>query len=245
MGLLRAMERLPFVRNGRLRWIAWRYHRDLADLHWLTGDCNGERGDFLIPLRSSSRQAVHLDRYRMACGLAAGKDVGDIACGTGYGSWLLRTEGLAGSVVGIDIDPRAIQYGQKYYAAEGIRRVATDALHTGLESESLDLVVSFETLEHLDDGNGLLAEFVRLLRPGGRLLISTPNDWGSTQHHLVSYDYAGFVALLRRHGAVPKTYAQYSEQGRRRHGLDQRIREYTGEFDQTHSTCFIALLEKA
>lgn len=115
----------------------------------------------------------HLHRYALACELSAGKNVLDIACGEGYGSALLARN--AGSVTGVDIDAVTIEKAKKKYTSGNIRFVAADALATLLPDQSFDLVVSYETLEHLAEQDQLLRELKRVLKPDGVLLISTPD----------------------------------------------------------------------
>lgn len=115
----------------------------------------------------------HLHRYALAVELSAGKAVLDIACGEGYGSALLARNAV--SVTGMDIDPVCIEKAKKKYVAGNLRFVAANALSTTLPDQTFDLVVSFETLEHLDEQDQLLRELKRVLKPGGLLLISTPD----------------------------------------------------------------------
>ncbi|HUT73928.1 MAG TPA: class I SAM-dependent methyltransferase [Armatimonadota bacterium] len=115
-----------------------------------------------------------LARYQFAAGFAAGMRVLDLGSGGGYGSYLLAQAG-AREVLGLDRDDRAIAFSQRGYSAPGLSYAVGDALITGLESESFDLVVCFEVLEHIMQHDELLSEIVRLLRPDGICLVSTPN----------------------------------------------------------------------
>jgi GT2 family glycosyltransferase/SAM-dependent methyltransferase len=116
----------------------------------------------------------HLHRYAFAESLIANRDVLDVACGEGYGSaWLAAS---ARRVVGIDRAQDAIEHAQSLYAARGrVAFVLADALALPVASRTVDVVVSFETLEHLDRQNAMLAEVRRVLRPEGLLILSTPN----------------------------------------------------------------------
>ncbi|MFC3193140.1 class I SAM-dependent methyltransferase [Marinicella sediminis] len=115
----------------------------------------------------------HYHRYAMASHWVEGKDVLDAACGEGYGSHLLAQQ--ANSVTGVDIDPQAIAHAQKTYQQDHLTFITSDVLTLPLESDTYDVIVSFETLEHLSEHQQLLAEFKRVLKPGGVLLISTPD----------------------------------------------------------------------
>jgi SAM-dependent methyltransferase len=115
----------------------------------------------------------HYHRYAMASHWVAGKDVLDAACGEGYGSHLLAS--CANSVTGVDIDPQAVDHASKAYSADNLTFLTSDVLNLPLDDDLFDVVVSFETLEHLEQHQKLLAEFRRVLKPGGVLLISTPD----------------------------------------------------------------------
>jgi SAM-dependent methyltransferase len=108
-------------------------------------------------------------------------------------------QGGAEEVLGVEIDARAVAYATRRYGRPG--RIAfhrTDAARTGLDDASFDLVTSFETIEHVEDAEGLLAEFARLVTPGGRLVVSTPNDMGPTPYHVHSFTRSSFATLLAR-----------------------------------------------
>lgn len=239
MGLRRQLSRLPFVRALRRRWLAWRYDRELEDIYWLLEECDGERSDFSLPVRSRSRIDLHMDRYRMATGYVAGSEVADIACGTGYGSHLLYVEGGAKRLVGIDIEQRCIDYADRYHRCGNMRFIAADGCDTGLPDEAFDVVVSFETIEHVEDPDRLVAEFERILRPGGQLLISSPNDWGVGKHHLHSWDYQQFAAIVGERFHVEQSYSQYTERARQRHNKGGRIIERCDADDRENAQIFI------
>jgi ubiquinone/menaquinone biosynthesis C-methylase UbiE len=114
----------------------------------------------------------HLHRYAVARQYVKGKAVLDIACGEGYGSRLLSQNALA--VTGVDIDAATIDHAAKKYTARNLSFVKGDIVNIPFEAASFDVVVSFETLEHTDQHQKALSEIKRVLRPGGILLISTP-----------------------------------------------------------------------
>lgn len=130
----------------------------------------GERWETFV---NNETALEHLHRYAWACEYAAGKSVLDIACGDGYGSRLLAQN--ATSVTGVDIDTATISKANQKYKSTHLRFLVSDAKATSLPSRSFDLVVSFETLEHLEEQDQLMGEFKRLLKPGGQLIISTPD----------------------------------------------------------------------
>lgn len=114
----------------------------------------------------------HVYRYRFATRFVRGKRVLDIACGEGYGAAGLSTAG-ARSVVGVDLSEDACAHARKKY---GIDARPGDAENIPLENASVDVVVSFETIEHVPNPRRFLDECLRVLAPGGIAIISTPNE---------------------------------------------------------------------
>lgn len=129
----------------------------------------------------------HFHRYTMATGFAKGKKVLDAACGEGYGSNLLAQ--FATSVVGVDVSPKAIEHATKNYQKDNLEYVTSNVLKMDFPDNSFDLVVSFETLEHLVEHNELMGEFKRVLKSDGVLLISTPDKKEYSDKHNFDNEY--------------------------------------------------------
>ncbi len=145
----------------------------------------------------------HLHRYAIAADICRGKDALDIASGEGYGSNLLAK--TARSVVGVDISSEAIEHANAKYARANLtfRQGAADAIP--LDDSSIDVVVSFETLEHHDKHEDMLAEIKRILRPNGHMIISTPDrlfysdlTGYSNVYHVKELYLDEFRALIQR-----------------------------------------------
>jgi SAM-dependent methyltransferase len=131
-------------------------------------------GEFMVPGSSGKwSEALHYARYRFASRYAAGKDVLDIACGLGYGSAALVEAG-ARLVDGVDIRPQNVAHARQTYSASNLRFLNGDITTYG-DFGSYDLIVCFETIEHLSCYHAALRNCKRLLRSGGILLISSPN----------------------------------------------------------------------
>ncbi|MHB8559070.1 MAG: class I SAM-dependent methyltransferase [Candidatus Acidiferrales bacterium] len=113
----------------------------------------------------------HVYRYAFAADFVKGKRVLDIACGEGYGGAALKKAGAA-HVIGVDIAEDVCLHARNRYGLD--TRLGT-AGQIPLGDASVDVVVSFETIEHVPDTPRFLDECVRVLVPGGRLIISTPN----------------------------------------------------------------------
>lgn len=157
----------------------------------------------------------HYHRYAFALSLAEGKRVLDAACGEGYGSALLAR--CARHVLGVDISIEAISHANKRYAAQQANlsfRQADVAALDALPSASFDLICSFETLEHLQAQEAMLAGFRRLLAPGGVLLVSTPDRHNysdvpgfKNEHHVRELYRPEFEAMLATEFREVRLYA--------------------------------------
>ncbi|HZI84571.1 MAG TPA: methyltransferase domain-containing protein [Casimicrobiaceae bacterium] len=133
-------------------------------------------GERFLPSLSGEIAYEHWHRYAFARRFVEGRRVLDAACGEGYGSALLGA--VAASVTGVDIDMATIDRARATYAdGKRIRFIASSCTGLPLPSASIDVVVSFETIEHLEaaDQLAMLIEFARVLTPEGLLVLSSPN----------------------------------------------------------------------
>lgn len=126
----------------------------------------------------------HMHRYMWALGLVSGLDVVDLACGEGFGSAILA--GAARHVIGVDIADSAVRHASSRYQAENLRFLRAGAQSLPFADHSADVIVSFETIEHVADQAGMMAEIRRVLRPDGFLVMSSPNTevYSQRQGHL-------------------------------------------------------------
>ena len=108
----------------------------------------------------------HLHRYFLPVSSAEDRDVLDIASGEGYGAMLLAQ--VAKSVVGVDVSEEAVAHARLAYSRSNLRFLKGDARSIPLPDNCIDVVVSFETLEHFYDDDQFLSEVRRVLHPGGR-----------------------------------------------------------------------------
>ena len=157
----------------------------------------------------------HVQRYEFASShqYAKGKRVLDIACGTGRGSRLLAEMGCAAEVIGCDIEADAIRYARTRNAHPHLGFLVCDAL-TFHSDTPFDLIVCFETIEHLCNPEILLRNLAALLKPEGRLFISTPvanSEFDSTPnnpHHRQEWGLQSFQQLLSKSFDTKKIYLQ-------------------------------------
>lgn len=167
---------------------------------------------FLDSPYASQREiaAQHFRRYKKACEYAEGCRILDIACGVGYGSRMLRDAG-ASEVVAVDLSPEAISYAQKRYGAPGIEFICANAEEFNLPG-TFDVIVTMETVEHLQEPLAFLQKLRRTLRESGRLIVSVP--LGETSHfdpyHLHDFDEEALTTLLQTAGfATDFQYRDY------------------------------------
>ncbi|MAE97410.1 MAG: SAM-dependent methyltransferase [Deltaproteobacteria bacterium] len=142
--------------------------------------------------------ALHLARYEFAARFArSGARILDMACGVGYGTRLLADRS-SGSALGVDLSEEAISHARRSYAREGVDFAVADALEFG-EPAGYDLVVSLETVEHVDDPVRLMRRLLELVRPGGVLVASVPTTPSTdvNPHHQSDFTRASFRAMLR------------------------------------------------
>ncbi len=177
------------------------------------GTFTGER---FLPSCSGEIAYEHWHRYAFARRFVQGKRVLDAACGEGYGTALLAT--VAASAVGIDVDLATINHASATYG-EGrrVRFVPTSCTGLPLASASFDVIVSFETIEHLsaEEQPDMLSEFARVLAPDGLLIISSPNKRLYSEarnyanpYHLNELQREDLARLLMRRFPAQRWYHQ-------------------------------------
>ena len=130
----------------------------------------GERLETFIHTRDTIE---HLHRYAIVSNYIKDKIVLDIASGEGYGSNLISKE--ASFVYGVDIDEATIQAAKAKYKKENLNFLCGSASKIPLVDKSIDVVVSFETIEHHDEHDQMMVEVKRVLKPNGIFILSTPD----------------------------------------------------------------------
>lgn len=142
-----------------------------------TGIKKVNKGERQVAPTLESIRVDHRARYELAARhVPEGARVLDVACGVGYGSWILAQQTAAASIHGIDIHEGAIAYAQEFYHHERIAFARGDALADPWPEDHYDVAVSFETIEHLAEAPAFLGRLRRTLKPDGRLICSTPNE---------------------------------------------------------------------
>ncbi|MCK8489042.1 class I SAM-dependent methyltransferase [Paenibacillus sp. MBLB2552] len=179
-------------------------------------DFTGER--HIPDMSDKLTEFEHLSRYQAVKDMVNGKKVLDAACGEGYGSFLLSTS--ATEVIGIDISKESIDHAKKKYRADNLLFLQASVDDMPIANESLDIVVSFETIEHVEEEiqRKFLQEVVRILNRTGRFVISTPDksfysDERNYQNpfHKKEFYKEEFIGLLKEYFGVVELFYQRQE----------------------------------
>jgi 2-polyprenyl-3-methyl-5-hydroxy-6-metoxy-1,4-benzoquinol methylase len=148
---------------------------------------------------------AHMARYIFCLPWCTNKRVLDAACGVAYGTQIISY--VAESVTGLDIHKPSIDYGWQHYPADNISLRYGDVTTMPLVDELFDVVVSFETVEHLTNPDAFISECHRVLKPKGSLLISAPERSGSCWH-VRDYSLDDLVDLVSRKFRVRQYWTQ-------------------------------------
>ena len=171
-------------------------------------------GERFVPQISGNIKYEHLHRYALALQAAEGRSVLDIASGEGYGSALLAK--WAACVTGVDIDVEAVNHAQIQYGhLANLKFLAGSCSAIPLADDSIEVVTSFETIEHHDQHEEMMQEIKRVLKADGLLIISSPNRLVYSDEpnytnpfHVKELYYGEFLDLLKRHFQQVHIYGQ-------------------------------------
>ena len=180
-------------------------HTEIREISW-----TGER---YVPAKKGNLQLAHLHRYALSCEFVRNKAVLDIACGEGYGSAMLAQ--LAKKVYGVDISKEIIEHAQAKYKKDNLQFKVGSCEEIPLKDSSVDIVVSFETIEHHNQHKAMIQEIKRVLKPDGILIISSPDKHeysdvpgGKNPYHVKELYYDEFRSLLETYFCNVNIYGQ-------------------------------------
>ncbi|MDP4098589.1 class I SAM-dependent methyltransferase [Paenibacillus sp. P96] len=160
----------------------------------------------------------HINRYKFACSHVKNKIVLDAACGAGYGSKMMSEAG-ATHVTGVDISEESLIHARKDYNSSNIKFSYGDVNKLPFKDSSFEVIVSFETIEHIRDGSHWIREATRLLKEDGLFLVSTPNrsitnpgtyfeEAPLNRHHCFEYNAIEFIGELTKEFDIVGIYGQ-------------------------------------
>jgi len=160
-------------------------------------------GERFHPGLGGQIEAEHVHRYAYISNLVRDRVVLDIASGEGYGGAHLAT--IAKSVLGVDADSNAVAHAIRHYSQPNLQFKQGTCESIPAESASFDVVVSFETIEHIVEQEQFLREIQRVLRPDGFAIISTPDKSIYTDEfkynnpfHLKEFYEGEFLEFLKK-----------------------------------------------
>jgi SAM-dependent methyltransferase len=172
-----------------------------------------ERGDMLqdpaVPFLARRNALI---RYELASFLAKDKDVLDVGCGNGYGSYMLARK--AHYVIGIDKDEKAVAYAKARYKCQNLEFDQAGATeYLSRTDRKFDLVVMLEVIEHIVEKQTLLKMVRDSLKVNGLLILTTPNKrftpfYRRNPYHAQELSFEGLVELLQRDFSIEKCMGQ-------------------------------------
>ena len=161
-------------------------------------------GERYMPQIGGETGLEHLHRYYWAAQFCGAKRVLDIACGEGYGSDILARS--ATHVIGVDRSEAAVVHAARKYRRNNLEFLVGSCDRIPIPDGQIDLVVSFETIEHHDQHREMMREIKRILCPEGILIISSPDKYVysdiagyKNEFHVKELYAREFQALLKEH----------------------------------------------
>lgn len=152
-------------------------------------------------------------KYDFASQYLKNKVALDVASGIGYGSNLILNKEKSCKLIAVDNYLIGLQYGQKTYSKE-INFCNADAHYLPFKNSSYDVVISFETIEHLSDLEKFFKEIHRVLKDKGILICSSPNRlWSerigiNNEFHLKEYSHSELHSIISQYFCNITSYGQ-------------------------------------
>ncbi|HMJ67953.1 MAG TPA: class I SAM-dependent methyltransferase [Cyclobacteriaceae bacterium] len=204
------------------------------DLHL---DYTGER---LVPEIIEYWSIEHLHRYALAMAfIQSNSVVVDVASGEGYGTYLMSEK--AGSITGVDISQEAVDHASRRYTRPNLVFKHGSATSIPVPDASVDILTSFETIEHHDQHEEMMREIKRVLKPNGLFIISSPDrkfysdlTGYKNPFHVKELYKDEFAALISKHFSNHVVFNQKSIMGSvvvPDNNKGAGIEEYSGDYN--------------
>ena len=164
-----------------------------------------DTGERMIPPKEGELSVVyehHKYAYEETLQYVADKMVLDVGCGTGYGVKICSE--TAKYVVGMDYNISAIKYCNDNFALGNNSFLNSNALLLPFRTQSFDIAITFQVIEHISDSKKFIDELKRVVKPSGLIIISTPNVADSVKgnignpFHINEMGYDDLADLLRK-----------------------------------------------
>jgi len=155
----------------------------------------------------------HVKRYQWVGQFVKGKDVLDMACGVGAGSLMMRTAGGAKNITGVDLSGAAIKYASIKNRHPDVTFVEADGTRY-TSDRKFDVVVSFETIEHVPDAVAFIGNVHAALADGGLFIVSTPisavvlNERPDNRYHVREWGFRAFQEFISKKFTVERVFVQ-------------------------------------
>lgn len=165
-----------------------------------------------------SIEKMHIERYRFAVNKIneyfknkRSLKILDCASGSGYGTYYLAQNFKNSKVYGVDLSKKAVNIAKKFYKRKNIRYLIKDAQKLDFKQNYFDVVISFETIEHLKEPKLFLRNIKNILSKKGILIISTPNKFYTfhPEFHFYEFSEKEFFELLQKYFKIKEKYYQF------------------------------------
>ncbi|TEB16174.1 putative S-adenosylmethionine-dependent methyltransferase [Pelotomaculum sp. FP] len=218
-------------------------------------DLAKERDLHMDMLRETGRRAdAHIARYTAALRYIRPHDIVlDVACGMGYGSAVLWDGSNAQKVIGLDVSASAFEYASANYlpGRQGLSFEEGDAQKLErFTDNSVDLIISMETIEHLEEPDLFLKRALEILRPGGRMILSVPNEWidehgcDPNPYHMHVFNLDKILELVKKYFFLEQVYGQTAGGGLKLADQPRRLFAYSDSSDGCEAEWYIVVAMK-
>lgn len=144
---------------------------------------------------------LHIERYEFASQHLNKGNILDIACGVGYGSYIIAQNDSCETITGVDIDADAIAYAKERYKHPKTTFINKNALEY-TSNIKYDTIISLETIEHIPNPANYIAHLKTLIKPGGYLIGSVPTtpSVDANPHHVTDFTPASIRRIFKKLG---------------------------------------------